>query len=159
MTDEKVEAKPCPCCGGRPVVRPARPGPVFCPRCGLTAPRSRTYAPEIPLWNSRSPASGLVPMPSTSMRSKPCPCCGKLRTDPYVIRHEGLALRLCPFCGGKPFISVSCYNTYVTFRIECWKCHAGGRYTSGGYEADPEPILKLAELWNRRTSDPGEDSR
>lgn len=129
---------------------------VFCSRCGLSAPRGGTA--DITKWNWRSSASGTVPMPSTSMRCRPCPCCGQLRLDPYTIQHEGLTLKMCPFCGGRPHISFSANKSYLRFRIECTECHAGGQYCDADFEPNPEPILKLAELWNRRTSDSEEVS-
>lgn len=157
MTDGKIVAEPCPCCGGWAVVRKFRGVPVYCTRCSLSGPWSGDGS-DVARWNRRSSASGSVSVPSTSMSSRPCPCCGQLRRDPYTIRHEGLSLRKCPFCGGRPHVSVSVRDTYVTFRIECRDCHAGGRYVNTGFEDDPEPILKIAELWNRRTSDSGEAS-
>lgn len=153
MTGEKVEPMTCPLCGLKPKLA-IEIGvlAVYCPYCMLHGPQGSKN--RIGLWNQRSPSSESVSIDSTHLTKSPCPLCGHLTDSSRKIRHEGLTVRTCPFCGGKPQIEVLYRPKGVSFRIECKQCHARGRvaYTKDS-DPNPELIRNLADEWNWRISE------
>lgn len=144
--------KPCPLCGG-PVKANVFGGRLFlfCPVCRLYGPGgARSELKD--RWNRRSTSTESEPAPSTSIARRPCPCCGQLRDDPYIIRHDGLTVRACPFCGGRSRITTRVDLNGPSFHIECTKCEARGRiaHAHNDFEPNPELVRNLADEWNWR---------
>ena len=163
MRPKNLGLKPCPFCGGNARRAYSRAyEAVGCTHCNSQGPkfpdkRHERNDPEkaCEAWDRRVPDSKETrPAPSTDVPPILCSCCKQVVKEGYVFQHEGLNLRLCPFCGSaaRTVARETGSGNLVCF-IECGNCNAHTRQMKGAPEEGPVMMRKIARVWNTRESD------
>ena len=102
MTENKIELKPCPFCGGQAEIWHCnrfidKMVAIRCMNCNAQTFASYDEAEAVKRWNTRSRR-----------------------------RDKDALFQPCPFCGSDSAGFDGCYDLY---RVQCGNCHAGtGRY-------------------------------